>query len=112
MESQYIRFGKIPKDEQSNMKLHLETIGKEQGVSCFEVVERDGQFLPILPIPCTEDTLCTIDYCLHEASAGLRPVYIITGELVGKGVDKEPLLRNITIVKDISEKFINTYEEI
>ena len=108
----YIRFGKIPTDEQSNMKLHMNKIGKEQGVSCYHVHYIGGKYLPILPIPCTEDTLCTIDYCLHEASTGQRPVYIISGDEVGLGLDKEPLLKNITIMEDISNEYIGMYEEI
>ena len=106
----YIRFGKIPENEQSNMKHHFENIGKEVGVSCYRVHFNRGKYLPIIPIPCTEDTLCTLDYCLVEASKGLRPVYIITGDEVGMGVDKEPLLKNITIVEDISKEYIGTYE--
>lgn len=105
----YIRFGKIPENEQSNMKHHFETIGKEIGVSCYKVHKNEDMYLPILPIPCTEDTLCTIDYCLLEASKGLRPVYIITGDEVGLGVDKEPLLKNISIVEDISSQYLNMY---
>lgn len=105
----YIRFGKIPPNEESNMKHKFETIGKEIGVSCYRVHTHNGKYLPILPIPCTEDTLCTMDYCLLEASKGLRPVYIITGDEVGIGADKEPLLKNITIIKDISDTYLDVY---
>lgn len=111
MDNLYIRFGRIPQDEQSNMKHHFETIGKEIGVSCYYVHEYNNKYLPVIPIPCTEDTLCTIDYCLHEASLGERPVYLITGDEVGFGVDKEPLLKNIKILEDISDSFIDIYEE-
>lgn len=107
----YIRFGEIPKGEQSNMKQHSVTIGKEKGVSCYHAFYNDGKYLPILPVPCTEDTLCTLDYCLNESSKGLRPVYLIIGDEVGIGVDKEPLLRNIKIIADISEEYVGMYNE-
>lgn len=105
----YIRFGKIPENEQSNMKQHSVTIGKEKGVSCYRAVYQDGKYLPIIPIPCTEDTLCTLDYCLLESSKGIRPVYLIIGDEVGVGMDKEPLLRNIKILADISEDYLDMY---
>lgn len=105
----YIRFGKIPDGEQSNMKQHSVTIGKEKGVSCYHAFYDKGKYLPIIPIPCTEDTLCTLDYCLNESSKGLRPVYLIIGDEVGIGADKEPLLRNIQILADISEEYLDTY---
>lgn len=107
----YIRFGKIPNNEQSNMKQHSVTIGKEIGVSCYHAFFDKGKYLPIIPVPCTEDTLCTLDYCLNESSKGLRPVYLIIGDEVGIGADKEPLLRNIKIVADISEDYIGMYTD-
>lgn len=105
----YIRFGKIPENEQSNMKQHSVTIGKEKGVSCYKAFYQNGKYLPTVPIPCTEDTLCTLDYCLLESSKGLRPVYLIIGDEVGVGMDKEPLLRNIEILADISEDYLGMY---
>lgn len=110
MDNLYIRFGKIPENEQSNRKHHFENIGKEDGVSCYHAVEYDNQYLPVIPIPCTEDTLCTMDYCLLEASNGNRPVYLITGDEVGTGFEKEPILKNIEILEDISHLFLGTYE--
>ena len=107
----YIRFGDIPENEQSNKKQNFTTIGKEDGVSCYNVTELNDKYVPIIPIPCTEDTLCTIDYCLLESSKGERPVFLISGDLVGRGIEGEPLLRNITIVKDISYEYIGIYEE-
>ena len=107
----YIRFGDIPENEQSNKKQNFTTIGKEDGVSCYCVTELNDRYVPVIPIPCTEDTLCTIDYCLLESSKGERPVFLISGDLVGRGIEGEPLLKNITIVKDISYEYIGIYEE-
>ena len=106
----YIRFGTIPEDEQSNQKQRFVNVGKEVGVSCYRAHCIDDKYLPVIPIPCTEDTLCTLDYCLLESSRGNRPVYLISGDVVGKGIEGEPLLQNITILEDISYYYIDVYD--
>ena len=90
----YLRFGPIPKSEQS----HNHAMGTiEKGVSVYALDENDN---PIVP---TKGEWAADDLAFRQRrETGTR--YIVQGDRVGTGYDGEPLLRNVKIVKDISEK--------
>lgn len=88
----YLRFGSWPEDERSR---NFAISGKERGVSVYparyDTVSEswvydlsDGDYAP---------------YTMSLAHAlWRRPVYLVTGEEVGRGQDGEPLLRQVRIV--------------
>jgi hypothetical protein len=90
----YLRFGPIPKNERS----HNHAMGTiEKGVSVYELDENDN---PIVP---TKGEWAADDLAFRQRrETGTR--YIVQGDRVGTGHDGEPLLRNVRIVKDISEE--------
>jgi len=96
----YIRFGEIPEIGFSKNWL----TGKlEEGVSCYEAIERDNAYLVIIP-SLKEST------CVSLASILDRPMLEITGKLIGYGSENEPLLINPTIVKEVfQERNISNY---
>lgn len=99
----YLRFGEIPKDEQSTIHYRGYYCGKEKGTSVYNYVSINDRIRIILPSPCSEGALNTLTDFLYYSTD--KPVYLVTGTEVGTGHDNEPLLRNITIIQDITEKF-------
>lgn len=100
---EYIRFGKIPDNEQSNIYRHGELVGKEIGVSVYDCCYNRGKYCIIYPNPSNEDTIC--DFSGFMFYTPRSPIYLVTGEEVGIGSDGEPLLKNVKIIKDISNNF-------
>lgn len=101
----YIRFGEIPIDEKSKVFYNGEYIIKEEdGVSVFDCEFIDGRLRIILPIITTSSAL----YCIEGFVSGYlngslnKPIYIVTGDLVGYGSDNEPLIRNVEIIMKLS----------
>lgn len=95
----YLRLGEIPEDEQSYIHFRGEPVGKENGVSVYHAkVEDDGTVNICLPLPINEQILDTfIDLIKYEN----RKCYLVNGDLVGKGSDNEPLIKNVEIVKEV-----------
>jgi hypothetical protein len=88
----YLRFGAWPKEERSANYVNDEN---EWGVSVYPARYNAEQ-------GCWEYD--TADSAYHIAYGGMaqilwrRPVYLVTGDEVGRGQDGEPLLRNVRIV--------------
>lgn len=100
----FIRFGEIPEDEQSSIRYRSFYCGKEPGVSVYDcVIWGDGVPQIVLPIPFLEGALNTLTWLLIYNKD--RPVYLVTGDVVGHGHDNEPLIKNVKIVKDITKEF-------
>ncbi len=97
----YLRFGEIPIDEQSTIWYHQYTaIGKEPGVSCYDCVKDDANKYRILvPLKPKEGFYGTLREILENFSIENTKTncYLITGDIVGIGMDGEPLLKNIMI---------------
>ena len=100
----FIRFGEIPKDEQSSIHYRSFYCGKEPGVSVYDcVIWGDGIPQIVLPIPFLEGALNTLtDMLIYNKD---KSVYLVTGDVVGHGHDNEPLIKNVKIVKDITKEF-------
>ena len=99
----FIRFGEIPKDEQSTIHYRGYNAGKEIGVSVFDCMELRGQYHIVLPVPFGENAICDIENFLFYDTH--RQIYLVEGDIVGFGVDNEPLIKNVKIIKNITEKF-------
>lgn len=96
----YIRFGEIPKDERSAIHFSDEIVGYECGVSVWDCIEADGRYYPILPKEPNENAIS--DY-FHHLLHSNKKVYLVTGDRIRlEGHDREPLLRNVIILKDIT----------
>ena len=98
---QYIRFGDIPENEESSVYNGEELIGKERGVSVYPALEdKDGSIIFGLHLPITRTTLYTMQHLIEYDN---RPCYLVEGVFVGNGSDGEPLIKNVKIVREITE---------
>lgn len=99
----YIRFGQIPTTEQSkaygeNDKTH------ELGVSCYECLKVGDKYRIIYP-PINErwnKSAGILSIMIKRFLLGQSKCYLINGNVVGRGTDNEPLLKNVSIVKELT----------
>lgn len=97
----YIRFKKIPLDEISGVyDGDLGKIRDELGVSCYKAVKTNETYQIILP---SLDDGCLYDllHFIQDSKNGEIPIYLIDGDEVGIGTYGEPVLKNITIIKEL-----------
>ena len=94
----YIRFGYIPANEKSKIYHGEEEIGEEDGVSVYPAFESNGNIVIGLTLPITKTTLYTQQHLLEYDN---RPCYLVSGDYVGKGADGEPLIRNVSVIKQL-----------
>ena len=101
----YIRFGDVPTDEKSRVWASGVPVAEELGVSVYHALESCGMFFPVLPEESNADGV--MDYfmfLLHRE----RPVYLVTGDELGfEGRNREPLLRNVVVLKEITDYYKN-----
>jgi len=98
----YIRFGNIPDNEISKVYRGDATIKEEAGVSVWDCTFADDVPYPMLPPNPSKDAVS--DYFYHIF--GDRPVYLVTGdELIEKGSDGEPLLKDVTIIREYTKDY-------
>lgn len=96
----YIRFGEIPSDEKSKVYRGDEIVREEAGVSVWEAIECDNRYYPILPDSPTDNTISDYFYLMLNSESN---VYLVTGDRIFiEGADREPLLINVKIIKDIT----------
>lgn len=104
----YIRFGKWPEDERSEVgEAFLRSrawvyaaIGEEQeeieeGVSVYEATWDETKSRWVIPTLGSDSYLATLDEIISQR----REIFLVTGDEVGTGSDGEPLLRNVKLVK-------------
>ena len=98
----YLRFGNIPPEERSHRYNSGIAVDLENGVSVWNCAMVNGVPFPLLPQDATETAMADYFYLL----LGDRPVYLVTGtELKERGSAGEPLLRNITVIRDYREDY-------
>lgn len=98
----YIRIGEIPPNEESGIYRGDRQVGKEIGVSVYNGVFIGNKWCIVLPSPLREGEVHTL-YALEWALSQGDRAYLVTGNLVGKGSDGEPLLKNVKILEDITD---------
>lgn len=99
----YIRFGEIPTDEISEVHRGDSVIREEGGVSVWRAVESNGLYYPILPENPNKNAIADHFVLLLESD---KNVYLVTGdELFIEGADREPLLNNVKIIKEITKYY-------
>ena len=108
----YIRFGYIPKSERSNickdMNCSDSIIGQEQGVSCYECLKVDEKFRIIYPPfnSLWDKSALNLNILIKRFIDNETKCFLINGNVVGRGTDNEPLLRDIQVIKEL---FINDF---
>lgn len=113
MDKLYIRVGEIPENEISHIHNGDAIIGEEKGVSVYDTIEIDGKYRIVMPLPFKEgqgNTYETLIQNVTECRFKInepRKVYLVSGNEVGVGRDNEPVLKNVKIIKDITEDFKN-----
>ena len=99
----YIRFGNIPTNEQSKVYLGDQVISTEPGVSVWRAIQADNNYYPLLPADATQNTITDYFDLLLDRT---RPVFLVTGdELRVEGKDREPLIQNVKIIKEITATY-------
>ena len=88
----YLRFGDLP--ESGKSKNHL-TGKQEAGVSVYDCTIINGKYKVVMPD-------LTHSACVSLSVVLERPCYLVSGALIGRGSDGEPLLRNPIIIKPIN----------
>lgn len=103
----YIRFGNIPKNEQSGIYKGDNKIGEELGVSVYDTKFIDGSWRVVLPEKLSSKAAHSLygllNNVLQDEWEVERPsdVFLVTGEEIGKGRDNEPLIKNVKILNRI-----------
>lgn len=107
----YIRIGDIPNEEKSSIYRGDVVVGYEDGVSVYNCVETDGLYRIVMPFPLKEGQGMTYECLIQEITQcryeieNPRNVYLVSGIEVGKGHDNEPLIKDVKILKDLTEQF-------
>lgn len=107
----YIRIGDIPSEEKSSVYRGDVVIGYEDGVSVYDCIETDGLYRIVMPFPLKEGQGMTYECLIQEITQcryeieNHRNVYLVSGIEVGKGNDNEPVIKNVKILKDLTEQF-------
>lgn len=92
MKKTFVRFGDIPALGKSKNYL---TEVNEIGISVYDAVElEDGSVRIIFPN-------LTYSACVSLSGVIERPMYEVSGDIVGTGSDGEPLLKNIRIIRQL-----------
>jgi len=98
----YIRFGEIPTDETSGIyDGDLGRVGSEPGVCCFECVKREGNYFIVVPMLKSASLNYDLEGFVEAAELGIKKIYLVQGDLVGRASFNEPCLKNITILKEL-----------
>ena len=93
----YLRFKDIPTNGRSGIYYKGIKIGEEKGVSCYHGVIIGEEVYIILP----HSNATTYSEFVTDYENGYIPLYIIDGDEVGEGSDKEPILQNVKIISKI-----------
>lgn len=104
----YIRFGKLPENENSAVHCSDEIIRNEGGVSVWRAIEDQGKYWPLMPDNPNDNTVADYFHMLTNLyGCGEGPVYLVIGDEIGiEGAAREPLLRNVKIIKEITNYYV------
>lgn len=102
----YIRIGELPESGYSCIYDGDRIVGYEAGISVYRAVNFCGMWHICMPYPFRTGQGGTYENLLREVSL-YRNVYLVKGDEVGLGSDNEPLLRNVVIVANLTDYFID-----
>ena len=104
----YIRFGELPESEKSRIYAGDQIVGEEVGVSVWKAIESNGMYWPMLPEDVNENGIADYFQFLLDSD---KPVYLVTGEEMRyEGQDREPLLMNVIVIKEITHYYRKSAE--
>lgn len=92
----YVRFNKWPEDERSKKHRSDSIVGYEKGVSVFDSEIINGQRYILIPFP-VDEGLARDLYTFSTNS--FDDIYLVSGNVVGKGHGGEPLLKDLEIIE-------------
>ena len=109
----YLRFKHIPRSKKSNIYRNGIIIGKELGVSVFELHEINNVLRVVFPVYIENGIVKNVDstpegysndfsMLWSEFVDGLIPAYLVTGTEICKGSDGEPVIKNIKVIRKLS----------
>ncbi len=102
----YIRFGEIPENKLSKVHRGDQVVRTEGGLSVWDAISDGmGNYYPILPEDANDDAVA--DYFRFLLNSRLK-VYLVTGtKTFLEGADREPLIMDPIIIKDITNSYKN-----
>lgn len=109
----FIRFGFIPESERSNIYCGDVVIGQEIGVSCYECIKINDKYRIIYP-PLNDrwdKSAKVLNILIRRFLDGNTMCFLIDGDVVGRGTDNEPLLRNVKVIQELKpENFTHDFK--
>ena len=114
----YLRFKNIPRSKRSSIYRNSTKVGKELGVSVFELQEINNVLRVVFPVYIENGIIKNVDstpegysndfsMLWSEFVDGLIPAYLVSGTEICKGSDGEPVIKDIKIIKKLSPFKIN-----
>ena len=98
----FIRFGEIPTDGISGIyDGDLGRVGSELGVCCFDCIERGENYFIVMPMLKSASLNYDLEGFIESAEIGIKKIYLVDGDLVGRATFNEPCLKNVTILKEL-----------
>lgn len=77
-------------------------LGTENGVSVYPVIYKNNKFTFLVDNESLSADLHML-FMSIDGDWNNKPAYILDGDVIGYGMDNEPLLKNITIIKDVTK---------
>lgn len=107
----YIRIGEIPENELSKIHRGDAVIGEEKGVSVYDAEFINDKWRIVMPYyfkegqgQTYEGLIQNVTECRYKINNPSK-VYLVSGKKVGNGSDGEPVIKNVKIIKDLTEQF-------
>lgn len=107
----YIRIGDIPENEVSKIHRGDAIIGEEKGVSVYDAEFINDKWRIVMPSYFKEGQGHTYEALIQNVTEcrykinNPSKVYLVSGKKVGIGSDGEPVIKNVKIIKDLTEQF-------
>lgn len=107
----YIRIGEIPENETSKIHRGDAIIGEEKGVSVYNAVKINNLWYIVMPPVFKEGQGQTYEALIQNVTEcrfridSPQKVYLVKGKVVGNGSDFEPVIKNVKIIKELTEQF-------
>jgi hypothetical protein len=109
----YLRFKHIPRNKISNIYRNGIVIGKELGISVFELQEINNVLRVVFPVYIENGIIKNVDPTPEGYSNDFSmlwsefvdrkiPAYLVTGTEICKGSDGEPVIKDVKIIKKLS----------
>lgn len=107
MRDYFIRFGNIPKDERSGIYMDGDLVGYENGVSVYDTTVLFKKWIVIPPHPLSVDNIESLGALVLQAQSDENfPILLVTGKMIGKGTDGEPVIVDVKVIRNVREDIV------